>query len=69
MFNSLMVAGFHGLAGGYRPPFWGFFWTALPAAGLAMLAGFSLDRYINPAVFRRIVLALLVVLGIRLLLP
>ncbi len=69
MFNSLMVAGFHALAGSYHPPFWGFFWVALPAAGLAMLAGFSLDRYINPAVFRRIVLALLVVLGIRLLLP
>jgi uncharacterized membrane protein YfcA len=67
LFNSVVVAGFHALAGSYHPPFWGFFWAALPATGLAMLAGFSLDRHINPAIFRRIVLALLLVLGIRLL--
>jgi uncharacterized membrane protein YfcA len=67
LINSLTVAVFHALAGSYRPSFWGFFLAALPAAGLAMLAGFRLDRVINPVVFRRVVLVLLFVLGIRLL--
>jgi uncharacterized membrane protein YfcA len=69
LFNSVVVAAFHALAGSYTSPFWGFFLVALPAAGLAMLAGFRLDRRINPAAFRRIVLILLLVVGIRLLIP
>jgi hypothetical protein len=38
---------------------------ALPVVGLAMLLGASLDRYIQPGIFRKIVLALLAVMGVR----
>jgi len=39
---------------------------ALPFVLVGALAGFYLDRFINPAVFRKIVLALLLILGINL---
>jgi len=39
---------------------------AIPFVFLGAFAGFYLDRFINPAVFRRIVLALLLILGINL---
>lgn len=41
---------------------------ALPAIGLGVLVGTSLDRYINPMIFRRIVLLILLGLGIRMIL-
>jgi uncharacterized membrane protein YfcA len=69
LFNSVVVVGFHALAGSLHHPVWGLFLVALPASGLAMLSGFRLDRHVNPAIFRRIVLALLLVVGIRLLIP
>ena len=40
---------------------------ALPVLALGILAGTSLDRFLNPAIFRKVVLALLVVMGVRLL--
>ena len=40
--------------------------TAIPFVLLGALAGFYLDRYINPSVFRKMVLGLLLVLGINL---
>lgn len=39
---------------------------AIPFVMLGSLAGFSLDRFINPAFFRKIVLGLLLILGINL---
>jgi len=39
---------------------------ALPFVLVGALAGFYLDRFINPSVFRKIVLALLLILGINL---
>jgi uncharacterized membrane protein YfcA len=38
----------------------------LPFVLVGALAGFYLDRFINPAVFRKIVLVLLLILGINL---
>ena len=35
---------------------------------LGLLAGTSLDRFLDPQVFRKIVLVLLVVMGVRLIL-
>lgn len=40
---------------------------ALPAAGLGLAAGLFFDRWISPPLFRRLVLALLVVLGLTLI--
>ena len=39
---------------------------AIPFVLIGSLAGFSLDRFINPAFFRKIVLGLLLILGINL---
>jgi uncharacterized membrane protein YfcA len=36
---------------------------------LAALVGFWLDRYINEAIYRKIILVLLLIIGVRLLLP
>ncbi len=42
---------------------------AIPFVLIGALTGFYLDRFINPAIFRKIVLGLLLVLGINLTLP
>jgi uncharacterized membrane protein YfcA len=39
---------------------------AIPFVLIGSLAGFYLDRFINPAIFRKIVLGLLLILGITL---
>ena len=39
---------------------------AIPFVLLGAVSGFYLDRFINPAVFRKIVLVLLLILGINL---
>ena len=44
-----------------------YYLLALPVIGLGIIAGTSLDRYLNPQTFRKLVLLLLVILGIRLL--
>jgi uncharacterized membrane protein YfcA len=66
--NSLLVVLGHGLGGNLNPAVWrGYLWS-LPAILLGVLAGVSLDRVINPQVFRKIVLVLLVIMGVRLIL-
>ena len=65
--NSLMVVITHFLSGNYIPDVMGYFWRTLPALGLGFLAGQSLDRWLNPAFFRKLVLVLLTVLGFRLM--
>ena len=47
---------------------WTHFLWALPAVAAGTAAGLALDRRINAALFKRIVLALLLLLGARLLL-
>lgn len=44
-----------------------FLW-AVPTIGLGFLAGTALDKYLNEVIFRKVVLILLVVMGIRLIL-
>lgn len=63
--NNLMVVTTHFLGGNYTPGVMGYFWQTLPALGLGFLAGQSLDRWLSPEAFRKIVLVMLVVLGIR----
>lgn len=54
----------HVLAGNYRPEVLRWLPWALPAMVLGLLAGWLLDRRIPPALFRRIVLVMLVVMGL-----
>jgi uncharacterized membrane protein YfcA len=57
----------HAVNGNFTPQIWSLFWQSLPILGIAIVAGLTLDRWLNPAMFRRIVLILLVVMGIRLM--
>lgn len=65
--SSLVVAGSHALSGNFTPLVWRTFWWSLPFIGIGLIAGLSLDRWLNPVTFRRVVLVLLVLMGIRLM--
>jgi len=65
--NSLMVVFTHWLGGNFTPEVMNLFWMTLPVLVLGFLLGQSLDRWLNPEIFRRIVLVMLVVLGLRLM--
>jgi len=65
--NSVMVVSTHWLGGNFTPDVTSHFLPALPALFLGFLLGQGLDRWLNPELFRRIVLVLLVVLGVRLM--
>ena len=58
----------HALSGNFTPEIWRIYLWSLPVIAIAILAGVSLDKVLNPAVFRKVVLVLLVILGIRLIL-
>ena len=65
--NSVMVVSTHFLSGNITSEVLSVFWWMLPALALGFLAGQSLDHWLNPEVFRKIVLGVLIVLGIRLM--
>jgi uncharacterized membrane protein YfcA len=65
---DLAVVTGHGLAGHLTRDVWTHFAVALPVILLGAAAGMALDRVVPAALFRRLVLALLLVLGVRLLL-
>jgi len=65
--SSLAVMVSHAISGNITSQVWSTFWWTLPFIGVGLLAGLSLDRWLNPLVFRRLVLVLLVVMGIRLM--
>jgi len=65
--NSLMVVSTHFLSGNYTREVMSFFWWCLPALAVGFLAGQSLDKWLNPESFRKIVLMVLIVLGLRLI--
>jgi len=57
----------HWLSGNFTADIWTLFWRGLPWLLAGMLAGLSMDRWINPELFRKVILILLVVMGIRLI--
>jgi hypothetical protein len=69
MVNSVSVVIAHVLAGHYTEIVLRDYAIALPMIVLAALVGFWLDRYINEAIYRKIILVLLLIIGVRLLLP
>lgn len=69
MLNSIVILIAHFLAGGYTAEVWRIVPFALIAALLGIIAGLRLDKRLNPETFRKIVLILLLLLGIRLMLP
>ena len=65
--DTLAILG-HGISGNLTPVVWRTYFLVLPALALGILVGTGLDRYINPGIFRKIVLILLVVMGLRMML-
>lgn len=65
--SSVAVLASHTLNGNLTPQVWNLFWWTTPFILVGLIAGLSLDRWLNPVTFRYIVLALLIVLGIRLM--
>lgn len=69
MVNSASVVVAHLIAGHVTVAVLQNYLIALPMIVLGAGTGFVLDRYINEKVFRRIVLIILLVIGVRMLLP
>lgn len=65
--NDVIVIASHALSQNFTPGVWQSYGLALPAVALGLAAGLALDRFLNPERFRKIVLWLLVVLGLRML--
>jgi len=66
LLNDVTVIAGHAWSQHLTPVVWAAWRTALPAITLGLLVGLVVERYVNPAVFRRIVLWLLIVTGLRL---
>jgi hypothetical protein len=66
--NDTLAILSHGLSGNLTPVVWHTYLLVLPALGLGILAGTALDRFIDPRLFRKMVLILLVVMGVRMIL-
>lgn len=67
LINDAIVITNHAFSGNLTPAVWQLFLLAIPAILLVLPAASLLDRHINPLVFRKLVLGLLVVMGIRLI--
>ena len=67
MVGSIMVVATHALNGNFTPDVWLNFWRTLPALILGFVIGQSTDKWLKPETFRRIVLMMLVILGLRLM--
>ncbi|HKJ38565.1 MAG TPA: sulfite exporter TauE/SafE family protein [Anaerolineales bacterium] len=65
---SSMAASAHWVTGNLTPGVVSYFLSTSPALLLGFLLSQYMDRWLNPELFRRIVLVLLVLLGIRLML-
>lgn len=65
--SSAFVAINHLVSGNITLDVWRYYLWTVPAMALGMLLGTSLDRFINPGTFRKIVLWLLVLMGLRLI--
>ena len=65
--DALVISG-HFLARNITPTVWTYYLWALTSIALGIIAGVSLDRLINPTIFRKVVLVLLLVMGGRMLL-
>jgi uncharacterized membrane protein YfcA len=65
--SSAFIALSHAVSGNLTATIWRHYLWALPAMFLGVLAGTSLDRFLNPARFRIVVLALLVLMGLRMI--
>ena len=64
--DALVIVG-HAVSSHLTPGVWASYRLALPALALGLAAGLSLEHLIHPAAFRKMVLFLLIVTGLRLI--
>ena len=67
LISSVAVVASHILNGNLTPQVWNIFWWTIPFILVGLVAGLGLGRWLNPVIFRRLVLVLLIVMGIRLI--
>ncbi len=67
LLNGVMTIGVHAVSGNLTTVVWHNYWLGLPTAVLGLALGVRMDGRLNPARFRQLVLALLIVLGVRLI--
>ena len=67
LISDLFVVTGHALNHNLNVSVFHYYFWALPALVFGILIGTNLDRFINPEIFRKIVLLLLVVMGTRLI--
>lgn len=65
--GSVVVVSTHWLSGNFTSTVWSNFWITLPSLLIGFFLGQGMDRWMDPELFRRIVLVMLVVLGLRLM--
>jgi len=65
--TSVAVLASHVLNGNLTHQVWSLFWWTTPFIFVGLIAGLSLDRWLKPETFRKLVLLLLVVMGLRLI--
>ena len=63
---SLLLLVGHGISGHFTPGVWRMALWAVPALLLGQLAGVRLCKYVEPALFRKLVLVFLLILGVQL---
>lgn len=68
LLNDAATITSHLLSGNVTAFVWQNYLLILPALAVGILAGFFLERFLNPQLFRRLVLVLLIVLGLRMVL-
>ncbi len=64
---SIAIAIGHTWDRNLTPEVWRLFLISLPAIAIGIWAGTSLDKFLNPETFRKIVLGLLILMGLRLI--
>ncbi len=68
MTNTIAATVAHAVASHYSPEIGRFYLLSLPAIALGTVLGFWVDNRINAILFRRIVLVMLLIIGVRLIL-
>jgi uncharacterized membrane protein YfcA len=63
--SSTVVLLSHASIGNLTMPVWRLFWSSLPFLAVGLLAGFILDHWLKPEAFRRLVLLLVIIMGLR----
>jgi uncharacterized membrane protein YfcA len=64
--TSFVIAFGHAWNGNITPEIWQYYLWSIPTMVFGVIAGTRLDKFLNPEIFRKLVLILLVIMGFRL---